>query len=177
MNRMMWFFRMLSLTIALALMPNGKAGADDDLGGVLSSLPVIRGEAISADGLDDQVVLVAFFASWCPPCKYEFPHLNSVHAAYGQEGLTIVAINVFETFEDRSTPARLETFLDDVEPTFPILEGDGDTRRIFGNLDRIPTMFLFRRDGTLDFVFRHERGAKKTHLTEAELRDAIEPLL
>lgn len=169
-----------TLTVLLALFSTAAvdgAKADETLTGVLTALPVLRGEAPLADDLADRVVLVAFFASWCPPCQYEFPHLNTVQDAYGDRGLRIVAVNVFETFDGLSTPEKLEIFLDDVAPIFPILKGDAETRRAFGDLDRIPTMFLFRRDGTLDFIFRHERGAKKTHLTEAELRDAIEPLL
>ncbi len=154
-----------------------RAGADATLSSALERLPVLRGERLNAKALDDRVVLVAFFASWCPPCKHEFPHLGTVQRAYREDGLTIVAVNVFETFDGLSTPAKLESFLDDVDPNFPILKGDAETRRAFGDLDRIPTMFLFRRDGSLGFVFRHERGAEKTHLTEAELRDAIEPLL
>lgn len=167
------------LVLAFLVVPpsSGQARAGDTLADVLEALPVVRGAPVSAEVLDDRVVLVAFFASWCPPCKYEFPHLNTVQTAYDEKGLRIVAVNVFETHDGLSTPAKLEAFLDEVDPIFPILEGDAGTRRAFGNLDRIPTMFLFDREGALDFVFRHERDAEKTHLSEAELRAAIEPLL
>ncbi|MGI9452396.1 MAG: TlpA disulfide reductase family protein [Geminicoccaceae bacterium] len=155
----------------------GPAIGKTTLEALLTDLPVLRGASPAEGDLDDRVVLVAFFASWCPPCKHEFPHLNTVQQAYREAGLRVVAINVFETFDGLSTPAKLELFLDDVDPVFPILKGDTETRRVFGNLDRIPTMFLFARDGDLDFVFRHEQNAEKTHLSEAELRAAIEPLL
>ena len=89
----------------------------------------------------------------------------------------MIAINVFETFDGLSTPAKLERFLAETAPKFSILEGDRAIRRIFFDLDRIPTIFVFARDGQLATVFRHERGATKTHLTEAELRAAVEPLL
>jgi hypothetical protein len=81
---------------------------------------------------------------------------------------------VFEDFDGQSTPAKLETFLQDASPLFPVLRGDRAIRQTFGNLDRIPTLFVFARDGRLAMVFR---GATKTHLSEAELRAAIEPLL
>ena len=155
----------------------GPAIGKTTLEALLADLPVLRGASPVEGELDDRVVLVAFFASWCPPCKDEFPHLNGVQKAYHEAGLRVIAINVFETFDGLSTPAKLEVFLDETDPVFPVLKGDAETRRIFGNLDRIPTMFLFARDGDLDFVFRHERDAEKTHLSEAELRAAIEPLL
>ncbi len=168
----------LIIIAAGALTPLQSWASDDrSLEDVLLDLPVIRGAPLTSSDIDGQVLLIAFFASWCPPCKYEFPHLNKVQKAYRNQGVRIVAINVFETFDGLSTPAKLEVFLDMTKPIFPILRGDEATRRIFGNLDRIPTMFLFGRDGDLDFIFRHERNAEKTHLSEAELRAAIEPLL
>jgi len=172
----LWIALFLAVT---ACLPVTASSADEEptLNALLTELPLLRGASLALDDLEDRVVLVAFFASWCPPCKYEFPHLNTVQRAYGEKGLQIVAINVFETYEGLSTPEKLDAFLTEMAPVFPILKGDAETRRIFGNLDRIPTMFLFKRDGDLNFVFRHERDAEKTHLSEAELRAAIEPLL
>ncbi len=167
----------IAALLALVVAWSAKATSGDGLGDVLGKLPLIRGEAISEHSLDDEVVLVAFFASWCPPCKHEFPHLNTIQEAYGEDGFQVIAVNVFETHDNLSSAAKLEVFLDDVAPIFPILKGNAETRRIFGNLDRIPTMFLFDRDGQPNFVFRHERNAEKTHLTEQELREVIEPLL
>ena len=127
----------------------------------MTALPLIRGEPSHIETLDGRVVLVAFFASWCPPCKHEFSHLNAIQNAFVGEGFQVVAVNIFETFDGLSTPAKLEAFLDDVAPVFPVLKGNDDTRRVFGNLDRIPTMFVFGRDGAPAYVFRHERNAEK----------------
>jgi len=170
-------FALMALIGAVLLVPADRSHASETLADALVALPQIRGEEIKAEDFDGNVVLVAFFASWCPPCKYEFPHLNAVQAAYGAEGFKVVAVNVFEAYEGRSTPEKLEVFLDDVEPVFPIIKGNDETRRIFGNLDRIPTMFVFGRNGAPEYVFRHERNAEKTHLSEEELREVIEPLL
>ncbi|MGI9509015.1 MAG: TlpA disulfide reductase family protein [Geminicoccaceae bacterium] len=171
------FFVLLS-AIGLLLSPwNERAQAGETLDEILAGLPVIRGAPVSGDALAGRVVLVAFFASWCPPCKHEFPHLNTIQNDYADDGFQVVAVNVFETFDGLSTPAKLEKFLDETAPSFSILKGNAETRRVFGNLDRIPTMFLFDREGSLDFVFRHERDAEQTHLSEAELRAVIDPLL
>jgi thiol-disulfide isomerase/thioredoxin len=157
-----------------AAAPAGAAGLD--VRAELARLEPIRGPAVSAT-LEDRVVLVAFFASWCPPCRAELGHLNAVQDAYRDAGLEVIGINVFETLDGRSSPAGLAGFLDQTAPVFAILKGDRATRQAFFDLDRIPSIFLFARDGRLAMVFRHERGATKTHLSEAELRAAVEALL
>lgn len=171
-----WIAIIITL-VGFGLAGQSRAGNDWTLHDVLLDLPILRGVPITKAAIEGKVLLVVFFASWCPPCKQEFPHLNTVKKAYREKGLEIVAINIFETFEGLSTPAKLEAFLETTRPIFPILKGDDETRRVFGGLDRIPTMFLFRRNGDLDFIFRHQRNAEKTYLSEAELRAAIEPLL
>lgn len=172
----LWIAPLAAMAVLFSAMAVPAFG-ETTLEAALTDLPVLRGDSPGESELEDRVVLIAFFASWCPPCKYEFPHLNTVQEAYRDAGLRVIAINVFETFDGLSTPAKLEAFLEEMKPVFPILKGDAETRRVFGNLDRIPTMFLFARNGDLNFVFRHERNAEKTHLSEAELRAAIEPLL
>lgn len=168
-----------AIVLGLLLLPvlGDRVQAGGTLADTLSPLPLLRGAPITAESVEDRVVLVAFFASWCPPCKYEFPHLNTVQKAYGDRGLQIIAVNVFETHDGLSTPAKLQAFLEEMTPSFPILKGDAQTRRVFGDLDRIPTMFLFDREGAPKFIFRHAPNAEKTHLSEAELREQIEPLL
>lgn len=175
MKRLLFALTMMAWSVFPPVVDTAHGG--QSLADALTGLPVIRGTQPTHGDLEGQVVMVAFFASWCPPCKHEFPHLNTVQDAYGGDGLRIVAVNVFETFDGLSTPEKLEIFLDEVAPIFPILKGNAETRRSFGNLDRIPTLFVFDREGAPAFIFRHERDAEKTHLTEEELRAAIEPLL
>jgi len=143
----------------------------------LARLPVVRGDDLSADALAGRVVAVVFFASWCPPCRVEFPHLNTVQRAYGERGFQVVAVNVFERWGGLSTPAKLARFLDEVRPAFPVVRGDRAIRGYFDDLDRIPSLFVFDRAGRLAAHFRHARNATKTHLSEAELRAAVAPLL
>lgn len=143
----------------------------------LLSLENLRGEVLTQADLEDRVVAVVFFASWCPPCHAEFRHLNSVAERYAGHGLTIVAVNVFEDFGGLSTPAKLRAFLNRYDPSYPVVAGTEETKRVFDNLDRVPSLFLFDRQGEVAFHFRHAPKAAKTHVSEAELIAAIEPLL
>ncbi len=138
----------------------------------LVALESIHGEAIKSSDLRDKAVVVTFFASWCPPCRAEFLHLNAIAGEFEGADLAIVAINVFEEF-DENDQARLSRFLEDTKPRFHVVKGDEPTRHTFGNVQRIPTMYVFDRKGQPVMHFIHARGAKKMSVTKDELRTAV----
>lgn len=138
----------------------------------LVALESIRGEAVKPSDLRNKAVVITFFASWCPPCRVEFLHLNRMTGEFEGSGLTIVAINVFEEF-DQNDQVRMSRFLDDTGPLFTVVKGDQAIKRAFGDVQRIPTVLVFDRAGRPVMHFIHARGAKKMSATEDELRMAV----
>lgn len=122
--------------------------------------------------LAGQTVIVTFFASWCPPCREEFRNLRTLRKVLTGAPLRIVAINVFEAW-DENDAARMRRFLTDTRPNFPLLKGTSRTRRLFGGVDRIPTVFVFDSAGRQTMRFIHRRGATKMTATLDDLRAAV----
>ncbi len=143
----------------------------------LARLAPIRGPAVSVDALQGRIVIVTFFASWCPPCHQEFRELKRLEAEYRDRGLSIVAVNLFENWGNRSDPARLEGFLARHDPPFAVVRGEARTGALFGDVSRIPTLFLFGPDGEPHLNFVHERGAKQTYVGYEQLKIVIDSLL
>ena len=137
---------------------------------------LIKPESVNLGNLKDRVVLVTFFASWCPPCRDEFKALNELQRQLGNEAFAIVAVNVFEEFDDNDGP-RMEKFLNDTKPQFHVVEGTDETRALFGGINRIPTLITFDQTGKEAFNFVHARGATKQSVESEELMAAIKPLL
>lgn len=142
----------------------------------LAALPVIGGTELEPGDLDGKVVVLTFFAAWCPPCHVEFDHLNAVDAAYGDD-VVILAVNIFEDHFKKDQEARLAGFLAKKAPNFRIL-GEGErVGPLFNEVSRIPTLYVFGRDGKAVEHFIHERGAKKTHASFEDIDVAVRAAL
>ncbi len=166
----------LQTAVAAATLPPAARAAGSPLA-LLPGLAPLRGGPVTPASLSGRLVVVTFFASWCPPCHAEFRHLNAIRAGFDDADLAIVGINLFEDFGGLSSPAKLARFIDRTRPAFPLVRGDDNARRAFGNVDRIPTVLVFDRRGRRAWHFRHAPGAHKTHVTEAELTAILNDLL
>ena len=145
---------------------------DQDRISALSALPALQGEPVMPDALDGRITVVTFFASWCPPCREELLHLKEFRARHGAE-VAVVAVNIFEDFGGVKNPGRLSRFLEVADPAFYVL-GEGERiSSLFGDVRRIPTLFLFDNDGRSRLHFIHERDATKMFTTTEELEAAI----
>ena len=122
-----WRAGLFPLLVAMLL--SSPAGAADEIAldaarrSALAGLPVLRGSAIEAHGLARRVVVLGFFASWCPPCGPEFDTFNRLHAEFADDGVTVLAVNIFESYLPDADGARLAGFLDRKAPDFRV----GDT--------------------------------------------------
>lgn len=150
---------------------------DDARRSALAALPALTEALAGPEALEDRVVVLAFFASWCPPCHPEFDHLKAIDARYRDDGVTVVAVNIFEDHIGGGDTSRLQTFLARKAPEFAVL-GEGErVAQVFGAVERIPTLFVFRADGDPALQFIHARGAKKTHASFEEIEAAVQAAL
>ncbi|HEY0406526.1 MAG TPA: redoxin domain-containing protein [Pyrinomonadaceae bacterium] len=93
-----------------------------------------------------EVVVLDFYATWCPPCREETPHLVELHKRYGAQGLRIIGLNVGgpddrDKVPDFSSEYRIPYALGFPDPEMTSLYLSDD--------DRIPQAFVFDRKGKL----------------------------
>jgi peroxiredoxin len=107
------------------------------------SLPDLQGKLWTLNELRGKVVLVNFWATWCPPCRKEMPDLQKLYNRFQKKGLVILAISMDEE------PAKVPPFVAQQKFTYPILLDTGEkvskTFLVWG----IPKTFVFDRDGKL----------------------------
>ena len=125
----------------------------------------LDGESISLEGLRGQVVLVNFWATWCPPCRIEMPGFQRVYEDRREEGFVILGIST-----DRAGQGVVREFLEDRGITFPVTMASGQVVRDFGGVQALPTSFLIDREGRV-------RQEVKGIFAEPTLRMAVGHLL
>ena len=107
------------------------------------SLPsVIDGKVVHSADFKGQVILVTFFATWCPPCRQEIPNLIALYNEYKSRGFTVIGLSV-----DEAGPSMVAKLVRQEKITYPVLMADRATARSFGGIAGIPTSFLVNRKG------------------------------
>ena len=96
--------------------------------------------------LSDQIgkpVVVNFWATWCPPCRAEFPALEDVYKNNRDKGLVVVGVDVAES------PEVVAKFVSEAGVTFPIaLDVSGEATELY-RIEGMPTTFFIGRDGKI----------------------------
>jgi protein-disulfide isomerase/uncharacterized membrane protein/peroxiredoxin len=127
----------------------------------------VDGNPVSLDDFDGQVTLINFFASWCSPCRKEFPHLVDYADRYASRGLRVIGVGV-DTNESSSI-----RFAEQFDTNFLVLTDPEN--RVKGDylVYTMPATFLVDREGVIRRQFFGFAGPEQ----EAEFREAIEELL
>ncbi|MGQ9702170.1 MAG: peroxiredoxin family protein [bacterium] len=134
------------------------------------SLTSINGKTYSLSDFKGKVVLIDFWATWCPPCRKAIPSIVEIFNTYKERGLVILGISCDQGPEEFIIE-DLKKFISEYDISYPILLGTEEVKKKY-KIEAIPTIFLFDRKGKL---VHKEVGFTEEKM--AELRKMIELLL
>jgi cytochrome c biogenesis protein CcmG/thiol:disulfide interchange protein DsbE len=112
------------------------------------TLETLDGGQITLSELRGQVVLVNFWASWCPPCQAEMPAIESVYRSYKGLGLEVLAVNT----TNQDDLAAAAAFIQEFGLSFPIpLDHTGAVSASY-NLHGLPSSYFIDQQGVISSV-------------------------
>jgi thiol-disulfide isomerase/thioredoxin len=120
-------------------------GQRPEVGGIAPdfTLKDLRGHDVKLSEYRGHVVLLDFWATWCPPCQETIPELVSVEKKYKNKGIVVLGISIDE---GRDIATKLSAFSKEHEMNYPILLGSDAVEETY-NIRSIPTMLLVDREG------------------------------
>jgi thiol-disulfide isomerase/thioredoxin len=122
------------------------------------SLPDLSGREVASGTWAGQILVINYWASWCPPCVREMPMMIRTQEALGAQGVQFVGIAI-----DRAEDAR--TFVSQYPVNYPVLVGNPDavelSRRLGNRLQGLPFTVIFDRRGRRVFSRTGELGAEE----------------
>lgn len=111
---------------------------------------------LQRDGKDTRPLLVNFWATWCDPCREEFPDLVKLDGDYGAKKLDFVAVSLDDVTDLKTTVPQ---FLQEMKATMPVvLLNVNDPEPAIKMVDaawdgQLPATFLYDKEGKV--VFKH----------------------
>jgi cytochrome c biogenesis protein CcmG, thiol:disulfide interchange protein DsbE len=133
-------------------------------------LEEISGAKISLSNLKGKVIIVDFWATWCPPCLMSIPELVGLQEKYRQNGLSVVGISVDNP--DQVSDRDLAAFMEKRKINYPVARANAQVLQAYFAHDSnmaIPTMFLIDRQGMI--------AEKKVGFAPGSVEQSIKKLL
>ncbi|MBI5634543.1 MAG: TlpA family protein disulfide reductase [Nitrospirae bacterium] len=125
------------------------------------SLKDLQGEKVSLSDLKGKVVLINFWASWCPQCRNEIPGFQKMYEAHRDKGFSIIGIAL-----DDVTPSSVKQ----LKLTYPIVRTNDKLVKDYGGIKAIPTSFLVGRNGR---IIKKIKGEYLEDILKTDLENAL----
>ena len=123
-------------------------------------------KTVSLSAFRGKVVLLNFWATWCPPCRAEMPALNKLYRSLKQRGLVVIAVSTDRSME------HMKDFLEKNRVDFPVVFDANRTTARQYRVFSMPTTFLIDKNGIIAEKFYGEY-----EWNEPETKGKIEKLL
>ena len=109
------------------------------------NLKSLNSDPIVLSKLEGHPVLVNFWATWCGPCREEFPAIQRAYKKYKDQGFVVIGVN----FQDENSDEGVMTFMRNSVANFPIVRDTGERVGRMYNVRGLPTSFFIDKKGVI----------------------------
>ncbi|MEO8631047.1 MAG: redoxin family protein [Betaproteobacteria bacterium] len=155
-----------TLFAAVLIAVSAMIGANADVGDQAKLKTVLlNGQPVTMEQLKGKVVMVNFWATWCPTCKAEMPGWQKFYDAHKAQGFELIALSIDDDEKLLRSVSKERGY------SFPIAwRFDDKTDDNFGDVIGTPTLYIVDRNGKVAWT-------KRGRVTPEQLAEVVEPLL
>ncbi len=106
----------------------------------------LDGKAVSLSEYRGKVVVIDFWATWCPPCRKGIPDFVEMQEEYGRDKFIVLGINLDQGTPDKVLP-MVKDFAQNYKINYPVLMHDQSIVFAYGGIQSIPTTFIVDQNG------------------------------
>jgi len=125
----------------------------------------VDGKPVKLSDFIGKVVILDFWATWCPPCRAEIPGFVALQNKYADKGFTMIGVSL-----DRQGASVVKPFMRKFGMNYPVVIGDEKIVADYGEIEAIPTTFVIDRQGKV-------AAAYQGFTEQATFESVIGPLL
>lgn len=130
------------------------------------TVQTLDGTSIALDEQPDRVLLINFWATWCPPCRKEIPDLIELQKAMGDDGLMVIGVSL-----DQEGASTVQPFVEEHNINYPIVVDDTKAvESALGPIYALPTTLVVGPDG---MITRRITGIFPVDAMEEALKDML----
>ncbi|MGI8891469.1 MAG: TlpA disulfide reductase family protein [Chthoniobacterales bacterium] len=126
----------------------------------------LEGKTVQLSDFKGKVVVLNFWATWCPPCRAEIPDLVALQKRYAARGLVVVGISL-----DEGGPAKVASFVKKMGINYQVVMGNQEIAQAYDGIEVVPTTFIIDRKGNVASALQ---GATNVEGFEAQIKPVLE---
>ena len=132
------------LSLAALLAGNSSSAAESKTPAPNWQLSDVDGKPVKLSDFKGKVIILDFWATWCPPCRAEIPGFVAIQKKYADKGLTVVGVSV-----DQQGASVVKPFMQQLKMNYPVVLANAKMIGDYGDIGSIPTTFIIDRQGNI----------------------------
>ncbi len=125
----------------------------------------LEGKDVKLSDFKGKVMILDFWATWCPPCRKEIPHFKELYDKYKAQGLEIIGVAL-----DQEGVSIVKPFAESNKINYICLIGNEKVVQDYGGIRGIPTTFVIDKNGN---IYKKYIGYQEKEVFEKDIKDLL----
>lgn len=149
-----WLYSGIFMTVVILLFVVNNSNGVPEKGPYPPNYLESQTESLKLSDYQGKIVILDFWATWCPPCRKGIPDLIELKSEFKDKDVEVIGVSLDGITRGGQTAANVEPFIEEYGINYPIIRGDEQIVYSFGGIRSIPTSYVIDKEGNV--ISRYE---------------------